>query len=129
MNNYPEAINNILNGHPISALFNVRITNYSAGRIVLGLSARVPQSGSAGALGCIADCVARIAGQESVGTCVVSEYELNAYTQSTAAEFIASAQVESASEQHATYCCEIYAVENAIQIPLAQSQGTLLKIN
>lgn len=129
MNNYPESINNILNGHPISALFNVRITDYSAGSIVLGLSARAPQSGSAGALGCIADCVARLAAQESVGTCVVSEYELNAYAQSTAAEFIASAQIRTTTEEHATYSCEIYALENAIHIPLAQAQGTLLKIN
>ena len=129
MNNHLDAINSILNSHPVSALFNVSITTYSAGTIVLGLSARAPQFGSGGTLGCIIDCVARIVGQQSVGDCVVSEYEFNSYTQSTADEFVASAQIAAITEEHATYSCQIYAVENRLQVPLAQSQGTLLKIN
>lgn len=127
MNNHPEVINNILNNHSVSSLFDVNIINYSAGNIVLGLNARAPLF--SGSLGCIVDCVARIAGQETVGDCVVSEYELNSYTQSAVGAFVASARIESASRDNATYCCEIYAVENADYKPLAESQGTLLKIN
>ncbi|GGY61096.1 hypothetical protein GCM10011613_00570 [Cellvibrio zantedeschiae] len=125
MNNHPEAINNILNNHSVSSLFDVNVIDYSAGKIVLGLNARAPLFN--GALGCIVDCVARIAGQASVGDCFVSEYELNSFRQSTVSEFVASARIESSSSDNATYCCEIYAVENSAYKPLAESQGTLVK--
>jgi len=126
MNTYPEVVNNILNAHSVSSLFNVKVINYSVGKIVLGLSARAPLFN--GTLGCIVDCVARIVGQEAVGDCFVSEYELNSYTQSATGEFVVSARIESSSNDNAIYCCEIYAVENTDYKPLAESQGTLLKI-
>ena len=127
MNKYPDVIGNILNNHSVSSLFHVNIIDYSAGKIVLGLNARAPLFN--GSLGCIVDCVARIAGQASVGDCVVSEYELNTHAQSSATEFMATGSIESFNSLNAIYSCEIYALENSNYKPLAESQGTLLKIN
>jgi len=129
MNNHHELISKILSGHSVSSLFNINVINYSAGKIVLGLSARTLLLNSEGSFGCIMDCVARIAGYEFVGDSFVSEYELNSYVPTKAENFVARAQVDVATSQHATYTCDIFSVNNEVNTPLVQSHGTLIKIN
>jgi hypothetical protein len=129
MNNHPAIINNILNTHFVNSLFHVNILNYSAGKIVLSLDSRESHLSHNGALGCIMDCAARIAGYESVGDCIVFEYELNTFAHSKADKLIARAQLDEENNQHVTYCCEIFSVENDSRISLSESHGTLVKIN
>lgn len=127
MNNHPDRVNSILNSHFVSSLFDVNVIDYSAGKIVLGFHARGPVF--TGALGCIVDCVARIAAHESLGDCFVSEYELSSSNQPVVGDFVASAGIETTSDENAIYHCEITAVENSVYKPIAESQGTLMKIN
>lgn len=130
MNHYLDSINNILSHHPLKALFNANILDYDSGRIVLKLKTLdefTDVRRLRGSFGCIVDCLALIAGRESMGDCSVSEYELNFHSSSLSHELIASANIEYSNAQYATYCCSIYAVENPANKLVAESQGTLYK--
>lgn len=127
MNNHPDLVNNFLHNHFVSTLFDVDVIDYSAGKIVLGFHARGPVV--AGSLGCMVDCVARIAAHSSLGNCFVSEYELSSSRQSDASDYVVSLGVEQTSEEDAIYHCEITAKENSVFKSIAVSQGTLSKIN
>lgn len=130
MNNDLNNIRNILNSHPVSALFNTSLIHSEPGNIVLNLKCKDGLGSNAnpgGTFGCIVDCVARIASYKHIGDSFMSEYELNFHAQIPTREFVAYAVVDSANNDSAVYSCGIYAVENPENRLVAESQGTLLR--
>jgi hypothetical protein len=130
MNHSLDSINNILSHHPLKALFNTHIQEYDSGRIVLVLKTLdgfTDIRRLKGSFGCIVDCLACIAGRDSMGDCSVSEYEINFHSLSLSHELVASAVIEYSNTQCATYSCSIYAKEDSQNRLVAESQGTLYK--
>ncbi|MBK8186180.1 MAG: hypothetical protein IPK77_02395 [Cellvibrio sp.] len=130
MNHSFDSVNNILTHHPLKALFNTHIRDYDSGRVVLELKT-LDQFADIrrlrGTFGCIVDCLACIAGRDSIGDCSVSEYEINFHSSSFSHELVASASIEYSNTQCATYSCSIYAKEDSQNRLIAESQGTLFK--
>lgn len=130
MNHSLDCINNILSHHPLTALFNTHIRDYDSGRVVLELKTLdqfTDVRGLRGLFGCIVDCLACIAGRDSMGDCSISEYEINFHSLSLSHELIASAVIEHSNTQCATYSCSIYAKEDSQNRLIAESQGTLYR--
>jgi len=139
MNNYLDSIDTILAGHTVTTFFNVRIMECEEGKAVLGFRLRdefhrhsdIAQS----TLGCIVDCVARIAGYGLIGPSFISEHEINYRPwQLSGGELIASAQIQFRSDLCLTYVCdltydcELLLTETTSSRLVAESQGTLAKL-
>lgn len=124
-----KPVHSIVNNHALTSFFSVNLIEKSEGNITLELSAKnnAAEKNQQGALGCIVDCAARLAGYSALGQCFLSECEINVHTLSRTQDFIVNATIAAANKQHATYCCEIYSVQPLTNLLVAESQGTLLK--
>lgn len=132
MNKYVEVSKHILNSHPIKKLFNVKSIDYTPGNIALRLNSHDELSkgvAAGGTFGCIVDCVARMVGQESIGNCFVSEYEINFHSQPLANEFFVTAKIGPIHNEYAVYSCKIFTVDKSANKLVAEAQGTLIKNN
>ena len=124
---YAEAIKNIIDSHAVSKLFVVNIVEYSGARVALTLTVDGDKTSLDGALGCVMDCIARVAGYSAIGNCVVSEYELNSRFHVPLSNLLAQAQIDSATKDFAIYHCSISTADGETPAALAQCSGTLVK--
>lgn len=121
-------IQKIVDTHALKNFFCVSLIEHRAGKITMSLSIRDDISGGQyGALGCVVDCAARMAGYAAIGQCFLSECEINVHTQSRVQEFIVSANIAACQKHYATYHCEIYSADQLTNLLIAESQGTLQK--
>ncbi len=118
----------LIKNHPAGAFFALDIMDAKAQEVALKLTPHNRSSADAQAtLGCVVDCVARLAAQTSIGGCDLAEYEMSIQRAFHGEDLIARARVDSVTPGYATYHCIICGSDPQLPRVIAESQGTLMK--
>lgn len=140
MREQPEVITSLLINHSANLFFVIRPLACDAGLVRLGFVLRSEFAKAChltSALGCALDCLACVAGHQTLGQCTVAESEASFHLDclpfaagqlSHPPEFIAEARLDQIDNNLALFSSCIYACGDQSNLPLVNACGTLTRL-